>query len=315
MTLTELTTDHAGVSRRRVIQGAAWATPAVLVAMSTPAAAASLESTPSAITFVSPGAGQSGGQLYAFSTLTSFTSARSVAAPASVRVIRQIISVPASRVNGADPVVLSPAWTYVGRVTEGGKTKYTFEWLGDDLTSAQNSTSEMLVQLPRTASSDPITVTFSGTGVSAGVDVFANAETSAGLVGNLIWNDVHSSGNYSGDFHMGFHLRHDGPWSPTPDMPIDQLHVILEYPDQLGELPQFKDANGWTMTDQGVVSGVRRVRLDNPQTLQRGHGSNSTTATLKVKQKNGITKGAFKYTAFGRSGGVPITAGTRTVTY
>lgn len=44
MTLTESTTDHAGVSRRRILQGAAWATPAVLVAMSTPAAAVSVDS-------------------------------------------------------------------------------------------------------------------------------------------------------------------------------------------------------------------------------------------------------------------------------
>ncbi|SEJ39965.1 hypothetical protein [Demequina mangrovi] len=315
------------VSRRRVLHGIAWTTPAVLIATSSPPAAASggegISSAQGALALAGTFTALNE-SAFTFDTMVAYAgAARSAGAGVSpVTSVTLDLALPSGRVTGEAPSIVSgSAWTYTGAATAGGETSFTFAWQGDNLTDATPSTSPLTVTIPKTASLDAAAVTFTARGTSAGLPVppsvvvdtravlTANAPTFAH--GGAIRHQEWFQSNPKVDaWVFNAALVWSGPWSPVGPA-IN--HIAVEFRIPAGEsdgtlLPSWDGIGaGWTADGvPAVVDGFWRVRYRYNGAISKG---SERTDELRFALKAPVaTATAVQYTLTGQSAGVALTA-------
>ncbi|MDN4490642.1 hypothetical protein QQX13_07335 [Demequina sp. SYSU T00068] len=168
-----MTEQTNGVSRRRVIQGAAWATPAILIATGSPPAAASINE-PSQIAVPTPTTqftwdGGPGRQIHISNIVVSGTG---LAANAPITDIRVRISVGSPSTATAPTITAGAAvWTYEGSSTAGTTHTFTYRYTGT-LNSSTTSTAPLAITVGASGHGNfSATVSVAAEGTSAGQSV------------------------------------------------------------------------------------------------------------------------------------------------
>ena len=204
-----LTEGRAGaVSRRRVLQGAAWATPAVLIASAIPAAAAS--GAIGKIALYQTSATATATTLYARVSNT-YAGDGAPSPDLAVTNVRTEISVPTSRVvlnplaPANAPTFTGAGWAYTSAANVGANTVYTFTWQGTDLSSTFTSTTQLVAAIPKRASMNTLAVGFVARGKSNALDVVPASGSATALNAGVI-SFAQSAANrvtYDGNYNTG----------------------------------------------------------------------------------------------------------------
>lgn len=177
------------VSRRRVLHGAAWATPAILIATASPSAAASTlppaEAAPTimgALALAAPTSAYNEGELYVTSTLVY--SGDTYAAP--VTDVTCEVEIPSSRIgNPAGAVVEGSGWSFQGFRNVGAMTIITAAWQGAPLEASAGTTTPLSVRLSKNGDLSSLSVAVVGRGNSVNQAVPpARATVSSSFVAN-----------------------------------------------------------------------------------------------------------------------------------
>ncbi|MGC4175670.1 hypothetical protein [Demequina sp.] len=181
--------DTAVLSRRRLLVGAAWAAPVVLVATAVPAAAAS--TTPGAVALTSLTSTMTATNLYVRGQV-AYAGAVSPSPDAPVDTVRMQITVLRNRVTEATaPVVSGSGWAYVGPplVTGSGNSAtltYTFSWTsGTPLRHNNLITPQLVVTFAKPSSVANLNVSVVARGVSLAVPVQVTQTVATTRVGTL----------------------------------------------------------------------------------------------------------------------------------
>jgi hypothetical protein len=303
----EETATAPAISRRRVLQGVAWATPAVVVATAVPSAAASVEL--GAIAF-------SGTSAYMNSTTLTVTGRFVFVGSSSALPVTNVVAtivVPTARVTTAAPTPTGAGWTYTGRTTSGSNTLYTFSWASADLTSVNNATTLLSVAIPKTSDVSALTVVAHGDGRSNGVDLpQITASAAVTIAGTLVWNTVYSAGKSGGNFYFGFQNRHSGPYSPVQGGPITNIAITVTWPKNDASIATAAGATGWTITDLGTSGNDGRARFTYSGTLNVNDTTTQPQPGFPAKPSKSST--TFTLTGTYTSAGSTFTLPTQTVT-
>jgi hypothetical protein len=176
------------VSRRRVLQGVAWATPAVLIATAAPAFAASGPRELGAILFVSAGGAQSTADI-GFEAYIAYVGAGEPTPDYPVDNLTVTVSVPTARYDASrTPAVVGTGdWTFSGPVsTSGANTLVTFAWNGT-LTAAIVP-SKLQVVLPKHSDRTEFSISATANGTSNGTSVQATSDLDLVLGAYSVFN-------------------------------------------------------------------------------------------------------------------------------
>jgi len=167
------------LSRRRVLIGAAWATPVVLVATAVAAAAAS--GLPGTLALYQPSTVLSATTMYARMSI-AFAGDGGPSPDLPVTTVKARISVPTNRVTAnVAPAVTGAGWSYFGRTSASGTTVFTFNWVGSDLSHVNTSTTELVAAIPKPTSMNTLNVTYTAHGFSNAVAVPTMTQTAAAV--------------------------------------------------------------------------------------------------------------------------------------
>ena len=166
------------LSRRRVLVGAAWAAPALVVATAVPAAAAS---TPvlGALVLASTNGSQEATTL-SVSAVVTYLGDGQGPADHPVSAVTATISVPATRAGAGNGSTSSSGWAFTSRTTSGANVLFTYSWNGPSLSEANPTTSLLVAVLPRNAA---INTPFSVTKQAFGTSNFAPVQSSLVTIG------------------------------------------------------------------------------------------------------------------------------------
>ena len=162
------------ISRRRVIQGAAWSAPVVLLATAAPAAAASGD--PAGLVIASTSAVHNTASL-TVNALASF-SAGPGGSRQPVTGVTIAFSMPTARVGLLEPSTTSAGWRYLSTAVSGANTVFTFQWTGADLSPSTTVTGPLVATLPKGyANNAAFTVSAIAKGTSVGTAVSSPTAT------------------------------------------------------------------------------------------------------------------------------------------
>ena len=181
--------EQLELSRRRVLIGAAWATPVVLVATAIPAAAAS--TTRGAVALTSLFSTMTSANLYVRGQV-AYAGAGGPSPDAPVTNVQLQVTMLYSRITvGTAPVVSGTGWAFAGPYTTTGSGSsrtitYKFTWTGAQPLSAANPiTPQLAVTFAKPTSVNNLDVAFSGRGVSLFTDVTAARTIGTTNVGTI----------------------------------------------------------------------------------------------------------------------------------
>lgn len=167
-------TSTGGLSRRNIIQGAAWATPVVLLASAAPALAVSGTNTKGAISLLDTDGVYNEKH---FTLRTQVTYSGSITPPEPpVSAVSVEFTLPTSRLGtGVPTIVRGTGWVYVGATVSGSNTIFAFSWTGGALSSTAMTTTALEVAIPKDSSTSSTAVTVLGRGISNGYAVTTSA--------------------------------------------------------------------------------------------------------------------------------------------
>jgi hypothetical protein len=182
--------EQLSLTRRRVLIGAAWATPAVLIATAAPAAAAS--TTRGAIALSSLVSTMTGTTLYVRGQV-AYSGAGSPSPDAPVSSVQLKITMPYTRITVATPPTVTPntGWSYAGPYTTSGSgsartVTYTFTYTSPQpLSSANPITAQLAVSFAKSSSVNTLNVTYMGSGVSLLAPMTATSAIGTTNVGTI----------------------------------------------------------------------------------------------------------------------------------
>lgn len=230
-----------GISRRRVLHGAAWATPAVLIATASPPAAASTTpgegvATMGALTLMATTSAYNEEDLY----MTSTVSYASDAYAAPVTDLTLAFEVPTKRITKPEPTIVSGAgWTYTGAKKADGNTVFTFARNGSPLRSADLLTTPLSIRVAKNKNLDAVEVGAVANGLSTGQPVPpARARASAALASNApVFNsgtparhqEWFASNPRVDAWVIDGALRWTGPWHP-PGPSVADIEIEWRFP-------------------------------------------------------------------------------------
>lgn len=166
------------LTRRRVLIGAAWATPALLIATAVPAAAASGATAAVALASLQAVMQPS---ILTVRGVVAFAGAVSPTPDAPVSNVRMEISIPTSRAAAGAATFTGTGWSYTGRSTSGSNTIFTFTWLGANLSHTNTTTTQLVASIPKASSVNNLNVTKTARGVSNAVNVPAQTQVVAAV--------------------------------------------------------------------------------------------------------------------------------------
>jgi len=232
----------ANINRRRVLQGAVWATPAVVIATAVPAAAASGDAASLVISSAS-----------AVHNTASLTVNAVVSRSAGVANSKQPVgavtisfSMPTARVGLLEPSTASAGWKYLSTSVSGANTVFTFQWITGDLTTSNSVTGPLVATLPKGyADNAPFTVTAVANGSSASIPVVSPSvpiSVAAGVVavfgGWMVKDYFAISDLHSGDTARTGVYSFQGRYSPYNDQAAFSGTGVT--PSEAAATPGFK---------------------------------------------------------------------------
>ncbi|MGC4175667.1 hypothetical protein [Demequina sp.] len=304
----------ADISRRRVVQGAVWATPAVLVATALPAAAAS-PPVLGGVVITGASAAMNTANFFVTATL-AYAGDGPPHADHPVGTVRFTVTLPTSRVVAGTPGVTALGWSYVGSAPQGANTVYTFAWNGQDLSSAQPATQQVTVKIPATASIDPINIPLNATGISNGLSVPATSVVvSAGVgadlvvdnasIGFITWMPKPGGGQQNG-YRMQGQGRWAGPYYPVGGS-ISNLLLVIRIPAAYtdGTYQVETLGAGWSLNQAPFLTeGVYQASWVFNGTI--GQNNHSTTGwDIRFKALGAQHNNAVTSALYGVAGGSP----------
>lgn len=146
---TSSTSEAPGLSRRRLVQGAVWATPAVLIATAAPAAAASPPRLGGLV--LTTFRGFQSASTITVSTYVSYVGDGAPSPDYPVSTVTATISVPTARVGTGAGSTASAGWTYTSRTDGPTNSVFLFTRTGTNLSATNNITSQLVAVLPKLA--------------------------------------------------------------------------------------------------------------------------------------------------------------------
>ena len=249
--------QSGGVDRRRVLAGIAWTTPAIVLAVGVPQAAAS-PGTPGGVSIFYAAANLVTGSVNV-GTVIQYVGA---ASDAPVNPLYATILIPTANVGSGNPVVGTGLWASFGSPRpEGLNTAFDFVFSGS-LTAG--TTGDLQVSIPRVGDFTPIQVTVRAWGTSDGSDVLPAEKTVTTTVGAEIVFNVSPPAQRQTLFQgvapaYTFYgqTRWNGPYWPV-GADVTNIRVIARVPiaNSTGVLiPGVIDPR-WTLDTSGAPSGV-----------------------------------------------------------
>lgn len=291
-----------GLSRRRVLQGMAWATPAVVIASATPASAASQDLEPGDIVIADAAVQQNLTTLTVTATTAALGNplARQVQQP--VNGVTTVIPVPTSRVGAGTPTTDSVGWIYVSSQVVGPSTLFTYQWVGGDVTPS-TPTGPLVAQIPKTAARTPFAVSVQSFGTSAGQqtqspDVPLAVGAFSVMTSN--WSGIYTQGVNTGlSYLQGGVLVSINGGNTAPVVDLTLTVRVLASATEGGGAPASGDV-AWTY--QGMtVSGSYHdyVFAFNAGTLPASYSP--TSWLVHIPRKPGLAAVNYTATFSGRS--------------
>ncbi|WP_156158983.1 hypothetical protein [Demequina gelatinilytica] len=249
---------ESGVSRRRIVQGAAWATPAVLIATASPPAAAS--QTPGAVslatsTFVASGVN---------SVLTLVVTNSGVAGSEPLTGTQVTVTVPASQVTAAPVSSSGSGWVLTGPTTSGTSVIYTATYAASIATST-SSTAFALTLAPAGEDPYPLNAALAASATSNGATVTGSRTvTRAGSVNAFsatVADPVAGTGSsYS--------------YQVTSSASVTNAKIVVTWtPEGLQGQSSTVDISGWTKAsavNDSPSTGMRTTTFTYTGTLAPG---------------------------------------------
>lgn len=265
------------VSRRRVIQGAAWSAPAILIATAVPAAAASTDPGLIALT------GVNANIVTSWLTVNASIAWAGDPTNAEVNPVVASVVVPTSIVASTTPTVGTGYWAYLDTSVEGANTVFRFQYLGGAVTSAMSPTQPLQTQISRVGDFTAFDVTVRGDGTSLGNAVPQVTQTVTTTIGaEIVFNVVpptQAQSNFMGNgpaYVFYGQTRWNGPYFPT-GADVTNLSLVARVPveNSTGVLVIGDLGTGWALADGPVeVGGFWRVQFNHTGTI----GSSNTTS-------------------------------------
>ncbi|WP_062292721.1 hypothetical protein [Demequina phytophila] len=335
MTIEHTSAPSGALSRRRVIQGIAWTTPAILVATASPPAAASTgeEELPASTLALAGVKAAINANDFVVEGTVVYGGSTTSGAGAPVSGVTLEFSLPTARVTGAAPTIASGAgWGYSGKAADGSNTVFTFAWQLAGVSSSSPSTNALTVTVPKTSDLSAASVSATGRGSSAGSTVLPATTTvqSAALAAN--------SASFANGSAIRFQEWYDnkpkvdawmfdvsqawtGPYWPVGPAITDLVvEFRIPYAESDGAVMPYSSNKsfasgigaGWVADQVGVLVGdywVVKYHYTGP--LDNDHRS---TTNLKFAVKTDVAKATkVDYTLTAKSGGVNlISNGTQT---
>lgn len=304
----------ANINRRRVLQGAVWATPAVLVATAAPSAAAS-PPVLGGVVITGASAAMNTANFFVTATL-AYAGDAPPHADYPVGSVRFTVTLPTNRVVAGTPGVTSLSWSYVGSAVSGANTVFTFAWTGPDLSSTQPATTQVTVKIPATASLDPLSIPLNASGISNGMAVPATSVVVTAGVGAditvdnamtefITWMPKPGGGQQDG-YRMQGIGRWAGPYWPVGGS-ISGLQLVIRIPAAYtdGTYQVETLGAGWALTQAPVLTqGVYQAVWTFSGTI--GNGNPSTTGwDIRFKAVGAKQLNAVSSALYGVAGGSP----------
>ena len=158
---------RGGISRRRVLAGAAWAAPAILIATAAPAAAGSAPVAGRVLLVPSSLAASMVESVFRVTGAIAYADGDPASPDADVTNVVMEVTFPADRVSPGFVDVTTAGWTYVPPVdppVAGTPVTFTFAWSG--ALSTNGVTAPLEASIPKSVSLEPASVTFTARGDS-----------------------------------------------------------------------------------------------------------------------------------------------------
>ncbi|MGC4175668.1 hypothetical protein [Demequina sp.] len=277
----------SGLSRRNVVIGAAWATPAILVATSVPAAAAS-PPVAGLIALSDVSANLVTGTL-TVSARVAYVGDGGASADLPVSNVFVSIVIPTDRLgSNPSPVPAGIYWRFISSAVEGSNTVFGFQYMEGvgELTAASSPTAALSVQFNRAGDFTNFPVTVRGDGVSNEAPVptvtqIVTTSTGATIVFNVT-PPMQAQANYQGQgpaYVFYGATRWNGPYYPV-GASVSNIRVISRVPEANGTgaiYPPTPPA-GWVRTGPVLSSGYWTVLHEWSGTIGN---SNQTTPELR----------------------------------
>ena len=270
--------ESGGISRRRVLAGAAWTAPAILIASAAPAIAASLP-VPGAIALTGALASMVDTQLRV-SGAVAYSGNGDAIDDYPVTEVLIVVRVVTRRLTANPSVLLTPLWEEFDRQPFRQFTDVTFRWLGDPLTSSNPLTLPLEAYLSKSGSLAPLTATFTASGVSSGVPVSTAPQAVAVVLGAELALNANKPVGYQKNYNDGTGQKIEvyafdattlwaGPYfAITPQ--VTGVTVTARVPEALSTGRLLGDTIGpdWTLlTTPTVVEGYWQAQAQYSRSL------------------------------------------------
>lgn len=315
-------TEASGLSRRHILQGVAWATPAVVIATAAPAAAVSAvvqQAVVGALSVVSPTAA------YASSHLTvgaqvAYSGAQNGAPVTGLTVTMTFSGSVLS--GGQTPTAIPNGWTFLGWTSapNSGTYVFTFRYDGGALSVAQPAAAPLSAKFANWQTWGGA-VAIAAAGTSLNVPVTASASAMPAQPGVLVWNSMtpgvtatYPPPNYTKvvqTFTYNVVVRHNGPQNPN-GAAATGLVVTAAYDPAKVNAPAAATVGDWVLTPLGISGGVGRVSCAYQGTV--AYGASTSALALVLTAKSGATSSAVTFTGAFTSAGVSGTIAAQAAT-
>jgi hypothetical protein len=286
------------IDRRRVLQGVAWATPAVVIATAVPAMAVSgSPEEGGAIVIVSSSA------IYASGSLTVKAQIAHTGNGAPVTGLKATISLPSWGMPGQTPTGVGAGWQFSSYATVGSNIVFTFTYVGGDLSAGNVAAAPLSASFANWSTSDTA-LTIGALGTSLALPVTASANVTATQAAALIFDPLQIFWVGNGAFHIGMTVHHTGPQNPAAD---DARNLVIEatYQTSKASAPTATSIGPWLVTPLGATGGVGKVRFTYNANAEGKLAIDSSTQQVELPFPTvaNATSGSFTFTGSFTSAG------------
>ena len=292
------------LSRRRIIQGVAWATPAVVIAAATPATAASplvpiVGTFPGGLVVSGASANQTESVLTVTSSAVFTTGGQAAAAP--VGSVSTVISVPTARVGTGTASTASAGWVYQNKTTSGSNTLFTYQWVAGAV-NASTPTGPLVALIPKTAGRTAFAVSVQSTGTSVSVPVTSPAVSATVGAYSLLTERYHNGGLNGTDSGIAALRGAVLVAFETNTAPVVGVTLTVRAltSTTTGGTPPYSDNSAWTYQGSSV-SGQYTLYTFALVAGTLTPSYNQADFSIFVPRKHGVIPASYLVTIQGRS--------------
>ncbi|WP_156163643.1 hypothetical protein [Demequina subtropica] len=284
---------ESGVSRRRIVQGAAWATPAVLIATASPPAAAS--QTPGAVSLASSSFVASGVN----SVLTLVVTNSGVAGSEPLTGTQVTVTVPASQVTATPVSSSGSGWVLTGPTTSGTSVIYTATYAASIATSTSSS-DFVLTLAPAGEDPYPLSAALAASATSNGSTVTGNGTVTRAGTANPVPTAATSTVVAEPSYDRALKLS-----LPT-GIVLTGAKIVATW-DISNSSSAKMGITGWTVAGSNNAAGTVRTSSATP------NAGTTVSGDIILNFKKPTVGGAYTLVVTGTVSG-SATASTRTIT-